>query len=176
MSNRKSIIVTAYGHNNAIDKIAVCSLGSSENGHYDNGADATIYCNTINSLELKGDAWVFAKIISENTQYSLEYFFPLKFSDVIIKLDDKAIQKVLREMDSRSLVASLKDQNEIVQEKIFSNMTERASGMLKEDMEYMEPISIKYVTESQEKIINIILDLERCGEIIIPEYKGETTE
>jgi hypothetical protein len=45
----------------------------------------------VNSLELKDDSWIFAKILSENTQYALKAFVPLKFSDVIVKLDDRAV-------------------------------------------------------------------------------------
>jgi hypothetical protein len=176
MGNRRTIVVTSYGHNETLDRIAVCSLESPENGHCDNEADVDIYCNTINSLELKGGTWIFAKKISENTQYSLDFFLPLKFSDVIIKLDNKAVQKVLREIDIEVLAMSLKGQNEIVQEKIFSNMTKRMSGMVKEDMEYLGPVRIIDVVKRQEKILNIIRHLDRCGEIVIPNHGGEITE
>jgi flagellar motor switch protein FliG len=173
MRNGRTIVITAYGHNKDIDKIAVSSFENSENGYYNRGSDAETYCNTINSLQLKGDSWIFAKAVSENTQYGLDEFLPLKFSDVIIKLDNMAIQKILRATDALELAKSLKGQDEPVKEKILSNMSKRASQMLKEDIEYMGPIRIEDVKESQEKILNIIRHLEQTGEIVITYYKGE---
>jgi flagellar motor switch protein FliG len=167
MGNKRSIVVTTYGHNRIIDKIAAASFESSEGGyHSSQKSDAEAYCDTINALELKGDSWVFAKILYENTQYGLNYFMPLEFPNVIIELDDRSIQKMMRTVDSQDLAKSLKNQNETVKEKIFRNMTDRASQMLKEDMEYMGPVRVKDVTESQEKILNIIRHLEETGEIV----------
>jgi flagellar motor switch protein FliG len=135
--------------------------------------DAETYCNVINSLELKDDSWAFAKILDENSQYPLGLFLPLKFSDVIIQLDNMAVQKVLKETYSGELVKALKGQDEAVKEKIFTNMSKRASQMLKEDMECMGPVEIIDVKKAQEKILSIIRHLESVGEIVIPQYKGE---
>jgi flagellar motor switch protein FliG len=146
MSNRKSIVVAAYGHNRTIDKIAVSLFEDSESGYYKKASDAKNYCDTINALELKGDSWVFAKILSENTQYSL---------------DGKDIQKILREVDQSELAKALKDQDEMVKEKIFANMSQRAALMVKEDIEFMGPVRISDVKYSQENILNIIRRLEQ---------------
>jgi flagellar motor switch protein FliG len=172
MGNKKDIVVTAYGHSKTIDRIAVSLFEISESSYYDN-QDAQTYCNAINSLELKDDSWVFAKILTENSQYPLGVFLPLEFSDVIIQLDNIAVQKVLREIDSSELVKSLKDQDEAVKEKIFTNVSKRAAQMLKEDMECIGPIGIIDVKETQKKILSIICYLESTGEIVIPQYKGE---
>ena len=158
MNNGNEIVVTAYGHNKTIDKISAKSFEYS---------DAEAYCTAINSLELKDDLWVNAKIISEKTQYPLDAFFPVRFSDLILKMEGAAIQKVFRETDSQELAKSLKDQDEKVIEKCFRNMSKRASQMLKEDMECMGTLNLISVKESQEKIISIIRYLEECGEIVI---------
>jgi flagellar motor switch protein FliG len=71
------------------------------------------------------------------------------FEDIVM-LDDRAIQKVMREVD-----------------KIFRNMSKRASTLLKEDMEYMGPIRMKDVEESQQKIVSIIRKLEEQGDIVV---------
>jgi flagellar motor switch protein FliG len=169
MGNRRTVVVTAYGHKKTIDKIAVSTFRSTERSHYTNqGSDAETYCDTINSLELKDDSWVFAKIFSENIQYSVKEFFPLIFSDAIIKLDNMTIQKVLIETDAQELAKSLKNQDEIVKEKIYANMSKRASQMLKEDMDYMGPIRLIDIKQSQEKILNIIRRLDPDVAILIP--------
>ncbi|PIQ28121.1 flagellar motor switch protein FliG [bacterium (Candidatus Blackallbacteria) CG17_big_fil_post_rev_8_21_14_2_50_48_46] len=88
------------------------------------------------------------------------------FDDLII-LDDRGIQRLLRELDSKDLALALKGANEDVQSKIFRNMSERASTMLQDDMESMGPVRLKDVEETQQKIVNIIRRLEEAGEIVI---------
>jgi hypothetical protein len=177
MSNEKSTVITVYGHNKVIDKIAVSLFDKSKDSYYVHSDDsnAKTYCDTINGLKLEGDSWIFAKIVSENTQYTLDAFLPLKF-DIILSLDDKAIQKILREVDEQEIAKALKGSNEMVQEKIFNNMSKRAAQMLKEDIDYIGPVRIIDVKKAQEKIINIIHCLEQAGEIVIPFFKGETPE
>jgi flagellar motor switch protein FliG len=168
MDNKKAIVVTSYGNGRTIDKIAVSTFEFSGSGYYDNReSDAEKYCDTINSLELKGDNWVFAKQVSENVQYGLDELLPLKFSDIIIKLDNMTIQMILREIDTQDLSRSLIDQNETVKEKIFTNMSRRASKMLKENMEFNRAIQTRDIRESQAKIVNIIRHWIQCGRIFI---------
>ena len=88
------------------------------------------------------------------------------FEDIIL-LDDRSVQRVLREIDSRELALALKGANEDVKNKIFKNMSERASDMLKDDMQYMGPVRTKEVQEAQTKIVSVLRALESSGEIVI---------
>ena len=88
------------------------------------------------------------------------------FEDIVL-LDDRAIQKVLREVDTTELAKALKAVDSEVQDKIFRNMSKRAATLLKEDMEYMGPVRLKDVEESQQKIVSIIRKLEEQGEIVV---------
>ncbi len=88
------------------------------------------------------------------------------FEDIVL-LDDKAIQKTLRELDNQDLAKALKAVDTEVQEKIFRNMSKRAASLLREDMEFMGPIRLKDVEEAQQKIVNIIRKLEEEGEIVV---------
>ena len=85
----------------------------------------------------------------------------------IVNLEDKAIQRILREIDTKDLAMGLKGAREDVKEKIFKNMSERAQEMLKDDMEYMGPVRAKEVQETQTKIVATIRALEAAGEIVI---------
>lgn len=85
----------------------------------------------------------------------------------IIQLDDRAIQAILREVEVKELATALKGVNPEVQEKIFKNMSERAVGMLKEDMEFMGPVRLRVVEEAQQKVVSVIRRLEESGEIVI---------
>ena len=88
------------------------------------------------------------------------------FEDIIF-LDDRAIQRLLREVESRDLGLALKGSNSEVKEKIFKNMSERARQILQDDMEYMGPVRAKEVQECQTKIVSIIRALEAAGEIVL---------
>jgi len=85
----------------------------------------------------------------------------------IVQLDDRAVQQILKEVDMKDLATALKGVNPDVSEKIFTNMSERAVGMLKEDMEFMGPVKLRTVEESQQKIVGVIRRLEEGGEISI---------
>ena len=85
----------------------------------------------------------------------------------IVKLDDKSIQRILREVDSRDIALSLKGTKDELKEKIFKNLSERAQSMLTEDMEYMGPVRAKDVQSVQGKIVAIIRQLEADGEIVV---------
>jgi flagellar motor switch protein FliG len=88
------------------------------------------------------------------------------FEDIVL-LDDRAIQKVLREVDTAELAKALRGVETEVQDKIFKNMSRRASALLKEEMEYMGPVRLKDVEETQQKIVSIIRKLEDSGEIVV---------
>jgi|GEM_PF-2084916 len=88
------------------------------------------------------------------------------FNDIVM-LDDHAIQKLMREVDSLELTKALKGVGSEVKNKFLKNMSKRAACMLKEDMEYMGPVRLSDVEEAQSKIIAICRHLEETGEIII---------
>ncbi len=88
------------------------------------------------------------------------------FEDLVL-LDDRSVQKVLREVDTQDLAISLKGTSAEVMEKIFRNMSKRAAALLREDMDFMGPVRLRDVEQRQEKIINIIKKLVECGDIII---------
>ena len=163
----KSIVLTAYGHEKTIDKISISLLCSSSYG-FGKMNSAESFCKLINSLELKNERWIYARTIEENKQYSLNSFFPSeKFEDIIPLLDDRSLQKVLRELDSMNLAKALKGAKNTIQEAVFKNMSKRAVTMLKEDMEYMGPVRKTDCENAQEKFLAIIFHLEHTGEIVI---------
>jgi flagellar motor switch protein FliG len=88
------------------------------------------------------------------------------FEDIVL-LDDRAIQKVLREVDTAELAKALRGVEAEVQDKIFRNMSKRAAALLKEEMEYMGPVRLKDVEETQQKIVSIIRKLEEQGDIVV---------
>jgi len=96
------------------------------------------------------------------------------FEDIKL-VDDKGIQAVLREIDNDELALALKTASQELQEQIFSNMSERASQLIKEDMEYMGPVRVSDVEAAQQRIVDVVRRLEEAGEIIIA-GRGGTEE
>lgn len=91
----------------------------------------------------------------------------------IINLDSTSIQRFIREIDNNELAIALKGATEEVASVIFSNMSKRMAEMIKEDMEYMGPVRLRDVEEMQQKIVNIIRQLEETGDIIIARGGGD---
>ena len=94
------------------------------------------------------------------------------FEDILL-LDDRSIQRVLRDVDNNELALALKGSNEEVQNAIFNNLSKRLAEMIKEDMEFMGPVRMKDVEEAQQKIVNIIRKLEDSGELVISRGGGD---
>lgn len=86
----------------------------------------------------------------------------------LVKLDDRSLQRVLREVDMRELALALKGASEELKEKIFRNMSQRAAQILREEMDYMGPVRLRDVTAAQRRIVDIVRKLEEAGEITIP--------
>ena len=94
------------------------------------------------------------------------------FEDILL-LDDRAIQRVLRDVDNNDLAVALKGANEEVQNVIFKNLSKRLAAMIREDMEFMGPVRMKDVEEAQQKIVGIIRRLEDSAEIVISRGGGD---
>ncbi|MDR2006594.1 MAG: flagellar motor switch protein FliG [Acidaminococcales bacterium] len=94
------------------------------------------------------------------------------FEDIVM-LDDRSLQMVLREVETKDLGLALKGVSEEVSNKVFKNMSKRASEMLREEIEFMGPVRIRDVEESQQKVVNVIRRLEDSGEIVISRGKGD---
>lgn len=85
----------------------------------------------------------------------------------IVQIDDRGIQRILREVDKRDLALALKVTDEKVKQKIFKNMSERAAAVIKEELEFMGPVKLKEVEAAQMRIVDIIKKLEEQEEIVI---------
>jgi flagellar motor switch protein FliG len=94
------------------------------------------------------------------------------FEDILL-LDDRAIQRVLRDVENNDLSLALKGANEEVQAAIFRNLSKRLAAMIKEDMDFMGPVRMKDVEEAQQKVVNIIRKLEDSAEIVISRGGGD---
>jgi flagellar motor switch protein FliG len=138
---------------------------SSEDYTTAGGVDSIV--EILNLVDRASEKQIIEALEDEDPELAEEIKKRMFVFEDIVMLDDRAIQKVLREVDSQELAKALKSVDTEVQDKIFRNMSKRAAGMLKEDMEYMGPVRLKDVEEAQQKIVSIIRHLEDTGEIVV---------
>ncbi|OUM98798.1 MAG: flagellar motor switch protein FliG [Paenibacillaceae bacterium ZCTH02-B3] len=91
----------------------------------------------------------------------------------IVTLDNRSIQRIIREVDNQDLQLALKVASEEVREAIFRNMSKRMAETFREEMEYMGPVRLRDVEEAQTRIVATIRRLEEAGEIIIARGGGD---
>jgi len=94
------------------------------------------------------------------------------FEDIML-VNDKGIQAVLKEVENDELALALRTAGPELQEKILGNMSERASALIKEDMEFMGPVRVSDVESAQQRIVDIVRRLEDAGEVIIQGRGGD---
>jgi flagellar motor switch protein FliG len=85
----------------------------------------------------------------------------------IIKMDDRAVQRVLKEVDSKDLALALKTANEELLEHVFKNMSTRAAATLKEEIEILGAKRMSEVGKAQQNVVDVIRGLEESGQIVI---------
>lgn len=95
-----------------------------------------------------------------------EYYFQLKATDYAIRsLDDRAIQRVLREVENSDLELAMKGLSGEVRHRLFDNLSNNLALLIAEDLEFMGPVRLKDISASVVKILNVISELTNSGEI-----------
>ena len=116
----------------------------------------------------------FITALEERSRDSAERIKALMFTfEDLGKLDPGSIQTLLRHVEKDKLALALKGATDSLRDIFFSNMSERAGKILREDMEAMGPVRLKDVDEAQMRMVNVAKDLANKGEIMIANKQGE---
>lgn len=156
-----------------VEKVLESKLSSLVNQDYTiiGGVDAVV--EILNSVDRGTEKHIMETLEVEEPELADEIRKKMFVFEDILLLDDRAIQRVLRDVENADLSIALKGSNENVQGAIFKNLSKRLAAMIKEDMEFMGPVRMKDVEEAQQKIVNIIRKLEDSGEIVISRGGGD---
>ena len=156
-----------------VEKVLEKKLASLVNQDYTivGGVDAIV--EILNSVDRGTERHIMETLEVEEPELADEIRKKMFVFEDILLLDDRAIQRVLRDVDNNDLGIALKGANEEVQNVIFKNLSKRLSAMIKEDMEFMGPVRMKDVEEAQQKIVGIIRKLEDSAEIVISRGGGD---
>ena len=116
----------------------------------------------------------FMAALDERSRDSAERIKALMFTfEDLGKLDPGSIQTLLRNVEKDKLGLALKGATDTLRDVFFSNMSERAGKILREDMEAMGPVRLKDVDDAQMRMVNVVKDLANKGEIMIASKQGE---
>ena len=116
----------------------------------------------------------FLTALEERNRDSAERIKALMFTfEDLIKLDPGGIQTLLRHVEKDKVAIALKGASEEVRDQFFSNMSERAAKIMREDMQAMGPVRLRDVDEAQMHVVKLAKDLAGTGEIVIVDSKGE---
>ncbi len=156
-----------------VEKVLESKLASLVNQDYTiiGGVDAVV--EILNTVDRATEKHIMETLEVDEPELADEIRKKMFVFEDILLLDDRAIQRVLRDVENSDLAMSLKGSNEQVQNAIFNNLSKRLVVMIKEDMEFMGPVRMKDVEEAQQKIVNIIRKLEDSGEIVISRGGGD---
>ncbi len=156
-----------------VERVLERKLSSLINQDYTivGGVDAIV--GILNTVDRSTEKHIMESLEIEEPELADEIRKKMFVFEDIMLLDDRAIQRVLRDVDNNDLAIALKGANEEVQNTIFKNLSKRLSAMIKEDMEFMGPVRMKDVEEAQQKIVGVIRKLEDSAEIVISRGGGD---
>lgn len=156
-----------------VEKVLEQKLSSLVNQDYTivGGVDSIV--EILNTVDRGTEKHIMESLEIEDPELADEIRKKMFVFEDILSLDDRSVQRVLREVDNNELAVALKGSNEEVQNLIFHNLSKRLATMIKEDMDFMGPVRLKDVEEAQQKIVNIIRKLEDSAEIIISRGGGD---
>lgn len=156
-----------------VERILEKNLSSLVIEDYTAAGGVQAIVDILNSVDRGTEKYIMETLEIEDTDLAEEIKKRMFVFEDILTLDNRAIQRFLREVDNNQLAIALKGATEEVQNIIYANMSKRMSEMIKEDIEYMGPVRLKDVEEAQQKIVNIIRKLEDAGEIVISRGGGD---
>nr|MBQ8252707.1 flagellar motor switch protein FliG [Lachnospiraceae bacterium] len=156
-----------------VERVLETKLSSLVNQEYNviGGVDAVV--EILNTVDRGTEKHIMETLEIEEPELADEIRKKMFVFEDILLLDDRAIQRVLRDVENSDLAIALKGANEQVQNAIFNNLSKRLAAMIREDMEFMGPVRMKDVEEAQQKIVNIIRKLEDSAEIVISRGGGD---
>ena len=121
----------------------------------------------MNNLDRSSEKSIFDGLSAHNANLADEIRKRMFVFEDIITMDDRSVQRFVRDCDPRDLVLSLKTANADVANKLFSNMSARMAESIRDDLEVTTNVRMKDVEDAQQRIVGVIRDLEERNEIII---------
>ncbi|HHY92280.1 MAG TPA: flagellar motor switch protein FliG [Firmicutes bacterium] len=151
-----------------VERVLESKLSSLTSQEYARAGGVESIVKVLNSVDRGTEKTILEALEKEEPDLAEEIKRRLFTFEDIIQLEDRAVMRVLREVDlNHDLPLALKVASDEVRHKIFKNMSKRAVETLQEEIGYLGPVRLRDVEEAQQKIVNIVRKLEESGEIVI---------
>ncbi len=156
-----------------VERVLEKKISSLLNHDYTSAGGIQAIVNILNSVDRGTEKNIIETLEVEDTELAEEIKKRMFVFEDIMSLDNRSIQRFLREVENDMLAVALKGANDEVTDVIFNNMSKRLKEMITEDMQFMGPVRLRDVEEAQQKIVNVIWKLEDAGEIVISRGGGD---
>jgi flagellar motor switch protein FliG len=156
-----------------VEKVLEQKLSATVTQDYTNAGGIEAIVQILNGVDRGTERTILDSLEIQDPELAEEIKKRMFVFEDIVNLDNRSIQRIIRDIENADLQLSLKVASEEVREAIFRNMSKRMADTFKEEMEYMGPVRLRDVEEAQTRIVATIRRLEESGEIIIARGGGD---
>lgn len=156
-----------------VERVLEQKLSATVTQDYTNAGGIEAIVQILNGVDRGTERTILDSLEIQDPELAEEIKKRMFVFEDIVNLDNRSIQRIVRDIESADLQLALKVASEEVREAIFRNMSKRMAETFKEEMEYMGPVRLRDVEEAQTRIVATIRRLEEAGEIIIARGGGD---
>ncbi len=156
-----------------VEEVLAQQMKSLFGGNVSEVGGVKFVAEMLNNVDRGAEKNILGNLERENPELATEIKNLMFIFEDIMLLDDRGIQRLLKEIDTKELALALKGGSESVSEKFYKNMSTRAADMMREDMQYMGPVRLKDVEGAQQRIVDVVRRLEDEGEVVISGRGGD---
>ncbi|MDQ0161734.1 flagellar motor switch protein FliG [Aeribacillus alveayuensis] len=156
-----------------VEQILEKKLSSTVTQDYSETGGIETVVEVLNKVDRSTEKTILEALEVQDPELAEEIKKRMFVFEDIVTLDNRSIQRVIRNVENEDLLLALKVASEEVKEVIFKNMSTRMAETFREEMEYMGPVRLREVEEAQSRIVSVIRTLEDAGEIIIARGGGD---
>jgi flagellar motor switch protein FliG len=156
-----------------VERVLEQKLSSTVTQDYTSAGGIEAIVQILNGVDRSTERTILDALEIQDPELAEEIKKRMFVFEDIVNLDNRSIQRIIRDIENTDLMLALKVASEEVREVIFRNMSKRMAETFKEEMEYMGPVRLRSVEEAQTRIVATIRRLEEMGEIIIARGGGD---
>ncbi|SDG97843.1 flagellar motor switch protein FliG [Alteribacillus persepolensis] len=158
---------------NEVESVLEQKLSATVTQDYTEAGGIESVVEVLNSVDRSTERRILDSLEVQDPDLAEEIKKRMFVFEDIVTLDNRSIQRVIRDVENEDLQLSMKAASEEVKELVFSNMSQRMAETFKEEMEFMGPVRLRDVEESQTRIVSVIRRLEENGEIVVARGGGD---
>jgi flagellar motor switch protein FliG len=156
-----------------VEAVLEQKLSTSVTQDYTEAGGIESVVEVLNGVDRSTEKIILESLEQEDPELAEEIKKRMFVFEDVVALDNRSIQRVVRDVNNDDLQLALKVASEQVKEVVFQNMSQRMAETFQEEMEFMGPVRLRDVEEAQSRIVGIIRRLEETGEIVIARGGGD---